>query len=113
MKTVATLFLLVTVALSASIKEQRLAAMSKLSYSSLFSEIQSQITMGGPLTSILDTIEKFDKQIRSEQAEHDSMWAIQQADCEEERNFREGEIRSASEALRVSSAAYRTCKQSL
>jgi hypothetical protein len=64
------------VAYSASIKAERLAAMSKLTYSSLFSEIQSQITTGGPLTSILDTIERFDNQIRSEQAEHDSMWAI-------------------------------------
>jgi len=77
MKTVAILFVVLSVVLSASIKSERLAAMSKLTYSSLFSEIQTQITTGGPLTSILDTIEKFDKQIRSEQAEHDAMWAIQ------------------------------------
>jgi hypothetical protein len=77
MKTVAILLVVLSVALSASIKSERLAAMSKLTYSSLFAEIQTQITSGGPLTSILDTIEKFDKQIRSEQAEHDAMWAIQ------------------------------------
>jgi len=32
--------------------------------------------MNGPLTSILDTIEKFDRAIREEQAAHDAMWAI-------------------------------------
>jgi hypothetical protein len=51
--------------------------MNKLTYTSLFTEIQSQISAGGPLTSILDTIEKFDRQIREEQAAHDAMWEIQ------------------------------------
>merc|ERR1719230_1526298 len=101
MKTVAILLVVLSVAWSSSIKTDRLQAMSQLSYSSLFSEIQSQITTGGPLTSIMDTIEKFDKQIRNEQAEHDSMWAIQQADCEDERNFRDGEIKSAKKAYKT------------
>ena len=69
MKTFAILAIILVAASASSIKEQRLKAMSKLSYTSLFTEIQSQITSGGPLTAILDTIEKFDKQIRTEQAE--------------------------------------------
>ena len=61
MKTVAVFFVILTIAYGSTIKAQRLKAMSELTYSSLFTEIQSQITTGGPLTSILDTIEKFDK----------------------------------------------------
>jgi len=96
-----------------SIKEQRLKAMSQLTYTSLFTEIQSQITMGGPLTAILDTIERFDKQIRTEQAEHDAMWAIQQADCEEEIAFRTKEIADGNDAYRRAEAHHRTCAASL
>lgn len=62
--------------------------MRSITYTSMFTEIQTMITSGGPLTSILAVIEKFDKQIRTEQAEHDAMWAVQQADCEDEKVFR-------------------------
>ena len=98
---------------AATIKEQRLKAMSQLSYTSLFTEIQSQISSGGPLTAITDTIERFDKQIRSEQGEHDAMHAIQMADCEEERTFRAKEIKAGAEALKRAKAHHKTCSVSL
>lgn len=108
------LFAIILVATSAStIKEQRLKAMSELSYTSLFTEIQSQITMGGPLTAILDTIERFDRQIRTEQAEHDAMWAIQQADCAEEIAFRTKEIQDGTDAFNRAEQHHRTCAASL
>merc|ERR1712190_186820 len=66
MKVLALLAIVLVATNASTIKEQRLKAMSQLSYTSLFTEIQSQITMGGPLTAILDTIERFDKQIRTE-----------------------------------------------
>jgi len=73
------LFMITMIAFSSAmtIKEQRLKAMSKLSYSSLFAEIESQISSGGPLSSILDTIDNMITQISTEQREHDEMWAIQ------------------------------------
>ena len=98
---------------AATIKEQRLKAMSQLTYTSLFTEIQSQITTGGPLTAITDTIERFDKQIRSEQGEHDAMYAIQQADCEEELTFRNKEIKDGSDALKRAKVHHKTCSVSL
>merc|ERR1712039_777967 len=98
MKVLALLAIVLVATNASTIKEQRLKAMSQLSYTSLFTEIQSQITMGGPLTAILDTIERFDKQIRTEQAEHDAMWAIQQADCAEEIAFRTKEIQDGNDA---------------
>merc|ERR1712151_349658 len=108
------LLAIVLVATNAStIKGQRLKAMSQLSYTSLFTEIQSQITMGGPLTAILDTIERFDKQIRTEQAEHDAMWAIQQADCAEEIAFRTKEIQDGKDAFKRAEVHHRTCSASL
>ena len=41
------------------------------------------------------------------------MWAIQSADCEDERTFRAGEIKNAHQAFKVSSKAYKTCNDSL
>merc|ERR1719473_2338794 len=113
MKVLALIAIVLLAANASTIKEQRLAAMSKLSYTSLFTEIQSQITLGGPLTAILDTIEKFDKQIRTEQAEHDAMWAIQQADCAEELAFRTKEISDGTDAFNRAESHHRTCSASL
>jgi len=113
MKVLALLAIILVATNATSIKEQRLKAMSKLSYTSLFTEIQSQITMGGPLTAILDTIERFDKQIRTEQAEHDAMWAIQSADCAEEVAFRTQEIADGTDAYNRAEVHHRTCSASL
>merc|ERR1712139_89839 len=113
MKVLAFIAIVLLAANASTIKEQRLAAMSELTYTSLFTEIQSQITMGGPLTAILDTIEKFDHQIRTEQAEHDAMWAIQQADCAEEIAFRTKEIADGNDAFGRAEAHHRTCSASL
>ena len=113
MKTLATLFVLVIAVSSLSLKEQRLKAMNKLTYTSMFTEITNQMTSGGPLTSILDTIEKFDRDIRTEQAEHDAMWAIQSADCEDEKTFRTAEIKDGNEAFARAQKHYNTCSASL
>merc|ERR1712139_159115 len=113
MKVLAFIAIVLLAANASTIKEQRLAAMSELTYTSLFTEIQSQITMGGPLTAILDTIEKFDHQIRTEQAEHDAMWAIQQADCAEEIAFRTKEIADGNDAYTRAEAHHRTCSAPL
>jgi hypothetical protein len=113
MKVLALLAIILVAANGMTIKEQRLKAMSQLTYTSLFTEIQSQITLGGPLTAILDTIERFDRQIRTEQAEHDAMWAIQQADCEEEIAFRTKEIADGNDAYKRAEAHHRTCAGSL
>merc|ERR1712039_685646 len=113
MKVLALLAIVLVATNASTIKEQRLKAMSQLSYTSLFTEIQSQITMGGPLTAILDTIERFDKQIRPEQAEHDAMWAIQQADCAEEIAFRTKEIQDGTDAYNRAEVHHRTCSASL
>jgi hypothetical protein len=113
MKVLALLAIILVAANGMTIKEQRLKAMSQLTYTPLFTEIQSQITLGGPLTAILDTIERFDRQIRTEQAEHDAMWAIQQADCEEEIAFRTTEIADGSAAFKRAESHHRTCAASL
>jgi len=113
MKVLALLAIVLVATNASTIKEQRLKAMSSLSYTSLFTEIQSQITMGGPLTAILDTIERFDRQIRTEQAEHDAMWAIQQADCAEEIAFRTKEIQDGNDAYARAEVHHRTCSASL
>merc|ERR1712190_425707 len=113
MKVLALLAIVLVATNASTIKEQRLKAMSQLSYTSLFTEIQSQITMGGPLTAILDTIERFARQIRTEQAEHDAMWAIQQADCAEELAFRTKEIQDGNDAYARAEVHHRTCSASL
>merc|ERR1711948_228237 len=102
MKVLALLAIVLVATNASTIKEQRLKAMSQLSYTSLFTEIQSQITMGGPLTAILDTIERFDKQIRTEQA-----------DCAEELAFRTKEIQDGNDAYARAEVHHRTCSASL
>ncbi len=61
------LFVICLVAVNASsIKSQRLKAMSKLTYTSLFAEIEAQLSSGGPLSAITGTLDKLTKQIRDE-----------------------------------------------
>merc|ERR1719473_963562 len=113
MKVLALIAIVLVATAATAIKAQRLKAMQQITYTSLFTEIQSQITLGGPLTAILDTIERFDRQIRTEQAEHDAMWAIQQADCAEEIAFRTKEIQDGTDAFNRAEQHHRTCAASL
>ncbi len=108
------LFVICLVAVNASsIKSQRLKAMSKLTYTSLFAEIEAQLSSGGPLSAITGTLDKLTKQIRDEQTEHDTMWAIQQADCVDEKEFRNAEIAAAADSLKRANTHFTACSHSL
>ena len=108
------IFLICLVAVNASsIKSQRLKAMSKLTYTSLFAEIEAQLSSGGPLSAITGTLDKLTKQIRDEQTEHDAMWAIQQVDCVEEKTFRTNEITVATDSLKRANTHFTACSHSL
>lgn len=113
MKTVAILAVLLIVCSATSIKEQRLKAMKKITYTSLFTEIQSQITSGGPLTAILDTIKHFFDQVKAEEDQHFAMWTIQKANCDEELAFRDKEIKLAADTFTKAQAHHDQCKTSL
>lgn len=77
MKTVAVfLICLIASSYSLSLRSERLNAMKKLTYTSLFAELEAQIRANGPLAAITGTIQGLTNQIRSEQAEHTAMWEI-------------------------------------
>merc|ERR1711981_462035 len=113
MKTVAILAILLIATSAMTIKEQRLKAMKKITYTSLFTEIQTQITSGGPLTAILDTIKHFFDQVKAEEDQHFAMWTVQKNNCDEELAFRDKEIKLAADTFMKAQAHHDQCKSSL
>ena len=113
MKTISLIAILVIVSSAMTVKEQRLKAMNKITYTSLFTEIQSQITSGGPLTAILDTIAKFLDQVKAEENQHSAMWTIQDNNCKDEFKFRKGEIDLAADTYTKAKKQFDICTLSL
>lgn len=109
MKTLALIAILVIASSAMTTREERLMKMNKVSYTSLFTEIQSQVTSGGPLTAILDTIKLFFDQVESEENAHLAMWTLQDKACKEELSFRTKEINLAADTLKKSKAHRDSC----
>merc|ERR1712110_1196331 len=76
-------------------------------------EIQSQMTSGGPLTAVLDTIKKFFDQVKAEEDQHFAMWTVQKGNCDEELKFRDKEIKLAADTFLKAQAHHDQCKTSL
>merc|ERR1719454_1864607 len=106
------IFLLALVACATALQTRKLNTLNNPSFSNLFAEIKAQIKAGGPLANIEGLLDQLEDQINDEQAEHDAMLARNGASCEEEQNFRRGEVMEGESALRRATDHLAACTAS-
>lgn len=82
---------------------------SKRSIMTLLTQVEAKLKSGGPLDAINRMLNEFVTEVTAEQAQHDQLFASQQADCADEISYRENEISQANAAIQQASETLDGC----
>ena len=105
------LFILCLIAFSQAISTRKpgYSALQQASFGSVLAQVKAMIKAGGPYDNVFDLLDSLQGQIASEEAEHYEMLQRNNAACEEEEAFRNGEITEGKVALKAATNQHATC----
>ena len=79
----------------------------------ILAQVKSRLTAQGPLSEISQLLDGLEKEINTEQANHEASRISQTKNCQDEKNFRTKEIEDAKFALERASAERKACQKAL